>query len=58
MRRFEIIHLIYNLEGGEVVIVKNGMRVCGTGVTLGKIPLLQTKAYFEVKLQQAGKKSS
>ncbi|XP_050729472.1 SPRY domain-containing protein 7-like [Eriocheir sinensis] len=40
--------------GHEVVIVKNGVRICGTGGALGNIPILQNKAYFEVKLQQSG----
>ncbi|KAB7506702.1 UNVERIFIED_CONTAM: hypothetical protein RMT77_010488 [Armadillidium vulgare] len=40
--------------GHEVVIVKNGMRICGTGAALGNTPILQNKAYFEVKLQQTG----
>ncbi|CAL4102879.1 unnamed protein product [Meganyctiphanes norvegica] len=40
--------------GHEVVIVKNGVRICGTGGALGSVPILQNKAYFEVKLQQSG----
>ena len=40
--------------GHEVVIVKNGIRICGTGAALGNVPILQNKAYFEVKLQQTG----
>lgn len=40
--------------GHEVVVVKNGLRVCGTGGALGSQPLIQTKSYFEVKLQQDG----
>nr|CAG4652212.1 EOG090X0EPP [Triops cancriformis] len=40
--------------GQEVVIVKNGTRICGTGGALGSAPLVQNKAYFEVKLQQSG----
>nr|CAD7589385.1 unnamed protein product [Timema genevievae] len=38
----------------EVVIVKNGMRVCGSGGALASAPLVQSKSYFEVKLQQSG----
>ncbi|CAG7716852.1 unnamed protein product [Allacma fusca] len=41
--------------GHEVVVVKNGMRICGSGGALGIAPLIQTKSYFEVKLQQEGK---
>lgn len=43
--------------GHEVVIVKNGIRICGTGAALGNTPILQNKAYFEVKLQQTGIKN-
>lgn len=41
--------------GSEVVIIKNGLRLCGTGGALGSAPLVQTKSYFEVKIQQEGK---
>lgn len=40
--------------GHEVVIVKNGLRVCGRGGALTNAPLVQSKSYFEVKIQQAG----
>ncbi|KAI5642270.1 SPRY domain-containing protein [Phthorimaea operculella] len=40
--------------GHEVVVVKGGQRVCGSGCVLGNAPLMQNKAYFEVKLQQGG----
>ncbi|XP_012274960.1 SPRY domain-containing protein 7 [Orussus abietinus] len=40
--------------GHEVVIVKNGSRVCGRGGTLTTAPLAQSKSYFEVKVQQGG----
>ncbi|KAK9686760.1 SPRY domain [Popillia japonica] len=40
--------------GYEVVIVKSGQRLCGAGAALGNAPLVQSKAYFEVKLQQGG----
>ncbi|XP_050070936.1 SPRY domain-containing protein 7 [Anopheles maculipalpis] len=40
--------------GHEVVIIKNGMRACGTGGVLANAPLVQSKSYFEVKLQQSG----
>ncbi|KAL4705005.1 hypothetical protein ACJJTC_009793 [Scirpophaga incertulas] len=40
--------------GHEVVVVKGGQRVCGSGCALGNAPLVQNKAYFEVKLQQGG----
>lgn len=40
--------------GHEVVIVKNGLRVCGRGGALTNAPLVQSKSYFEVKVQQGG----
>lgn len=36
------------------MIVKNGLRICGGGGALGSAPLVQSKSYFEVKLQQSG----
>ncbi|TGZ48406.1 SPRY domain-containing protein 7 [Temnothorax longispinosus] len=38
----------------EVVIVKNGLRICGSGGALANAPLVQSKSYFEVKIQQSG----
>jgi hypothetical protein len=43
------------LTGNDVVIVKNGRRICGTGGALSNAPIVQDKAYFEVKIQSAGK---
>ncbi|XP_022102011.1 SPRY domain-containing protein 7-like [Acanthaster planci] len=40
--------------GSDVVIVKSGRRICGTGGALGNAPLVQDKAYFEMKLQSTG----
>lgn len=40
--------------GNEVVIVKNGLRICGSGGALTNAPLIQSKSYFEVKIQQSG----
>uniref|UniRef100_A0A915KSG6 SPRY domain-containing protein 7 n=1 Tax=Romanomermis culicivorax TaxID=13658 RepID=A0A915KSG6_ROMCU len=40
--------------GSEVVILKNGRRICGTGGAIGNAPLVQNKSYFEVKVQQSG----
>lgn len=37
-----------------MVIIKDGSRVCGSGGCLATAPLVQSKSYFEVKLQQAG----
>lgn len=36
------------------MIVKGGQRVCGAGAALGNAPLVQSKSYFEVKIQQGG----
>ncbi|KAL1140102.1 hypothetical protein AAG570_000034 [Ranatra chinensis] len=40
--------------GHDVVILKKGTRICGAGGALCTAPLMQSKSYFEVKLQQAG----
>lgn len=40
--------------GTDVVIVKNGQRICGTGAALATCPIVQDKAYFESKLQSTG----
>jgi len=40
--------------GHEVVIVMNGLRVCGQGGALTNVPLAQSKSYFEVKIRQDG----
>lgn len=45
---------LFFLIGHEVVIVKNGQRMCGSGGCLASAPLVQNKSYFEVKLQQSG----
>ena len=47
--------IFYNeILGQDVVIVKNGRRLCGTGGALAKVPISQNKAYFEVKIQANG----
>lgn len=38
-----------------MVIVKTGRRICGTGGALANAPLVQDKAYFEMKVQSTGK---
>ncbi|XP_031554784.1 SPRY domain-containing protein 7-like [Actinia tenebrosa] len=40
--------------GHEVVIVKSGRRICGSGAALANAPLLQNKCYFEAKIQSGG----
>ena len=44
--------------GNDVVIVKSGRRICGTGAALANAPIVQDKAYFEAKLQSSGNKIS
>ena len=50
----EPILLDTNYMGHEVVIVKNGIRLCGNGGTIASAPINQNKAYWEVKVQQTG----
>ncbi|CAL9690007.1 unnamed protein product [Knipowitschia caucasica] len=40
--------------GTDVVIVKSGRRICGTGGCLANAPLHQNKSYFEFKIQSTG----
>lgn len=40
--------------GDEVVIVKLDLRICGSGAALATAPILQNKAYFEIKIQCGG----
>jgi hypothetical protein len=46
-------YLIF-VSGQDVVIVKNGRRLCGTGGAISNVPIIQNKAYFEVKVQARG----
>lgn len=43
------------LLGNEVVIVKSGKRICGSGAALANAAILQNKCYFEMKIQSGGK---
>lgn len=36
------------------MLIKNGLRACGSGGALTTAPLVQSKSYFEVKIQQGG----
>ncbi|XP_018584684.1 SPRY domain-containing protein 7-like isoform X2 [Scleropages formosus] len=38
----------------DVVVLKSGMRICGTGGCLANAPLHQNKSYFELKIHSAG----
>jgi hypothetical protein len=40
--------------GSDCVVIKNGKRVCGTGAALANAPIVQNKAYFEMKVQCSG----
>ncbi|XP_017729237.1 PREDICTED: SPRY domain-containing protein 7 isoform X1 [Rhinopithecus bieti] len=48
------LHIFRMLLGTDVVIVKNGRRICGTGGCLASAPLHQNKSYFEFKVQSTG----
>lgn len=41
--------------GNEVVIVKSGKRICGSGAALANAAIVQNKCYFEMKIQSGGK---
>lgn len=36
------------------MVVKNGKRLCGSGGAITNVPIIQNKAYFEVKIQSNG----
>ncbi|KAK6013473.1 hypothetical protein OSTOST_21211 [Ostertagia ostertagi] len=38
-------------SGKDVVILKEGERICGTGGALGTLPIVQNKAYFQEPLE-------
>lgn len=41
--------------GHEAIVLKEGRRLCGSGGIRATAPIVQDKAYFEVKVQQSGK---
>lgn len=45
----------HDISGTDVVIVKSGRRICGTGGCIANAPLHQNKSYFEFKIQSTGK---
>lgn len=53
-REHEPIQLDTSHMGHEVVVIKSGQRACGSGGVIANTPLVQSKSYFEVKLQQGG----
>lgn len=46
--------LLYLFTGHEVVVLKKGCRICGSGGAVATAPLVQSKSYFEIKIQQSG----
>ena len=36
------------------MVVKSGRRICGSGAALSNAPIVQDKAYFEMKIQCSG----
>lgn len=47
-------NLPISLTGTEVILLSNYLRITGTGGALATAPLVQSKSYFEVKIQQKG----
>ena len=45
---------IHISPGVDCVIVKSGRRICGSGAALASAPIVQDKAYFEMKIQCTG----
>ncbi|KAH8414002.1 hypothetical protein KR222_001148 [Zaprionus bogoriensis] len=48
------VHLDAAHMGAEVILLSHQLRVTGTGGVLATAPLVQSKSYFEVKIQQSG----
>ncbi|KAK3511188.1 hypothetical protein QTP70_032238 [Hemibagrus guttatus] len=54
LKEMPTVQLDTNHMGTDVVIVKSGRRICGTGACLANAPLHQNKSYFEFKIQSTG----
>lgn len=54
-RRKSFNNTVLDATGTDVVIVKSGRRICGTGGCVATAPLHQNKSYFELKIQSSGK---
>uniref|UniRef100_A0A673GNU6 SPRY domain containing 7b n=1 Tax=Sinocyclocheilus rhinocerous TaxID=307959 RepID=A0A673GNU6_9TELE len=54
LKEMPIVQLDTHHMGTDVVIVKSGRRICGTGACLANAPLHQNKSYFEFKIQSTG----
>ncbi|XP_017102311.2 SPRY domain-containing protein 7 [Drosophila bipectinata] len=48
------VHLDAAHMGPDVILLSHQLRVTGTGGVLATAPLVQSKSYFEVKIQQGG----
>ncbi|SPP83432.1 SPRY domain-containing protein 7 [Drosophila guanche] len=48
------VHLDAAHMGPDVILLSHQLRVTGTGGVLATAPLVQSKSYFEVKIQQSG----
>ncbi|KAK6196244.1 hypothetical protein SNE40_001505 [Patella caerulea] len=54
LKELPVVKLDTSHMGNDVVIVKNGRRICGTGAAFANAPVVQNKAYFEIKVQSTG----
>ncbi|KAH7725329.1 SPRY domain-containing protein [Aphelenchoides avenae] len=50
----QTVKLDTNRMGSDVVLLKAGTRICGSGGALATAPIVQNKAYFQVNIQQTG----
>ncbi|KAI1702444.1 SPRY domain-containing protein [Ditylenchus destructor] len=48
------VKLDHQQAGPDVVLLKAGLRICGSGGVLATAPIVQNKAYFQVHIQQSG----
>ncbi|CAJ0583558.1 unnamed protein product, partial [Mesorhabditis spiculigera] len=54
MKNEPAVALDVNKTGSDVIILKEGERICGTGSALCTAPLVQNKSYWQVDIQQTG----
>lgn len=54
LKEMPVVQLDTQNMGCDVVVVKSGRRICGTGACLANAPLHQNKSYFEFKVQSTG----
>lgn len=50
------IHLCPQNQGTDVILLSHQLRITGSGGALLTAPLVQSKSYFEIKIQQRGLK--